>query len=175
MVGLIMLLLAFGLVMLYSASSYTASMRHGSALYFVRKQVIYSAIGFVLMLGISMVDYHFWTRTSKWMYGIALILCIYVIFKGAAWNNSARWISLKFVSIQPSEIGKIAFGYIYNDKEPDTEKAIDTALLAYEDGIVRLFINGVEAEYKEEGTPISLSEGDEVTFVRLAMLAGRMW
>jgi len=30
-------------------------------------------------------------------------------------------------------------------------------------------------EYKEEGTPISLSEGDEITFVRLAMLAGRMW
>lgn len=108
MVGLIMLLLAFGLVMLYSASSYTASMRHGTALYFVKKQVIYSAIGFVLMLVISMIDYHFWTKTSAWMYGIALILCVYVIFKGAAWNNSARWISLKFVSVQPSEIGKIA-------------------------------------------------------------------
>ena len=74
-----------------------------------------------------------------------------------------------------AEIGKIAFGYIYNDKEPDIDKAIDTALLAFEDGMVRLFINGVEAEYKEDGTPISLSEGDEVTFVRLAMLAGRMW
>ncbi|MCR5104869.1 MAG: hypothetical protein K6B68_10515 [Eubacterium sp.] len=74
-----------------------------------------------------------------------------------------------------AEIGKIAFGYIYNDKEPDIDKAIDTALLAFEDGMVRLFINGVEAEYKEEGTPISLREGDEVTFVRLAMLAGRMW
>ena len=74
-----------------------------------------------------------------------------------------------------AEIGKIAFGYIYNDKEPDIDKAIDTALLAFEDGMVRLFINGVEVEYKEDGTPISLSEGDEVTFVRLAMLAGRMW
>ena len=74
-----------------------------------------------------------------------------------------------------AEIGKIAFGYIYNDKEPEIDKAIDTALLAFEDGMVRLFINGVEAEYKEDGTPISLSEGDEVTFVRLAMLAGRMW
>ena len=74
-----------------------------------------------------------------------------------------------------AEIGKIAFGYIYNDKEPDVEKAVDTALLAFKDGMVRLFINGVEAEYKEEGTPISLSEGEEVTFVRLAMLAGRMW
>ena len=45
-----------------------------------------------------------------------------------------------------AEIGKIAFGYIYNDKEPDIDKAIDTALLAFEDGMVRVFINGVEAE-----------------------------
>ena len=74
-----------------------------------------------------------------------------------------------------AEIGKIAFGYIYNDKEPNEDKAVDTALLAYEDGMVRLFINGEDVEYKKEGTPISLSEGDEVTFVRLAMLAGRMW
>ena len=74
-----------------------------------------------------------------------------------------------------AEIGKIAFGYIYNDKEPNEDKAVDTALLAYEDGMVRLFINGEDVEYKKEGTPISLSERDEVTFVRLAMLAGRMW
>ena len=74
-----------------------------------------------------------------------------------------------------AEIGKIAFGYIYNDKEPNEDKAVDAALLAYEDGMVRLFINGEDVEYKKEGTPISLSEGDEVTFVRLAMLAGRMW
>jgi hypothetical protein len=74
-----------------------------------------------------------------------------------------------------AEIGKIAFGYIYNDKEPNEDKAVATALLAYEDGMVRIFINGEDVEYKKEGTPISLSEGDEVTFVRLAMLAGRMW
>ncbi len=74
-----------------------------------------------------------------------------------------------------AEIGKIAFGYIYNEKELDTDKAIETAKLAFVDGLVRIFINGEEAEYQESGTPISLSEGDEVTFVRLAFLAGRMW
>ena len=78
-----------------------------------------------------------------------------------------------------AEIGKIAFGYIYNEKEQDEAKAIETAKLAFIDGMVRIFINGEEAEYKEEnkesGTPINLSEDDEVTFVRLAMLAGRMW
>jgi hypothetical protein len=74
-----------------------------------------------------------------------------------------------------SEIGKIAFGYIYNEKEQDETKAIETAELAYEDGLVRIFVNGEEVEFKKEGTPIKINEGDEVTFVRLAMLAGRMW
>ncbi|WP_281085981.1 hypothetical protein [Eubacterium ruminantium] len=74
-----------------------------------------------------------------------------------------------------AEIGKVAFGYVYNDKKPDMKKAVDTALLAYEDGMVRLFINGEDVEFKKEGTSVSLSEGDEVTFVRLAMLAGRIW
>ncbi|WP_276709330.1 hypothetical protein [Eubacterium ruminantium] len=74
-----------------------------------------------------------------------------------------------------AEIGKVAFGYVYNDKKPDMKKAVDTALLAYEDGMVRLFINGEDVEFRKEGTSVSLSEGDEVTFVRLAMLAGRIW
>lgn len=74
-----------------------------------------------------------------------------------------------------AEVGKIAFGEIYNDKEPDEDKAVQSAWQAYADGIVRVFIGGEEAEYNENGTQLALKEGDEVTFVRLAMLAGRMF
>ncbi|MCR4642742.1 MAG: hypothetical protein K5697_12040 [Lachnospiraceae bacterium] len=74
-----------------------------------------------------------------------------------------------------AEVGKIAFGDIYNDKEPDEEKAVQTAWQAYADGIVRVFVNGTEAEYNENGTALALKEGDEISFVRLAMLAGRMF
>ncbi len=74
-----------------------------------------------------------------------------------------------------AEVGKIAFGEIYNDKEPDAEKAVQTAWQAYADRIVRLFVNGTEAEYNENGTGLALQEGDEITFVRLVMLAGRLF
>lgn len=74
-----------------------------------------------------------------------------------------------------ADVGKIAFGDIFNDKEPDEEKAVQTAWQAYADGIVRVFVNGTEAEYSENGTPLVLKEGDEISFVRLAMLAGRMF
>lgn len=74
-----------------------------------------------------------------------------------------------------AEIGRISFGYVYNEKDVDLEKAVRTALLAYEDGLVRLFVNEEEILFQKEGTPIELKEGDSVTFVRFAMLAGRMW
>ena len=74
-----------------------------------------------------------------------------------------------------AEIGKIAFGDIWNEKEPDEEKAIAAAWQAFADGMVRVFVNGEEAEYSEADTELNLKDKDEITFVRLAMLAGRMF
>ena len=83
-------------------------------------------------------------------------------------------------------IGKISFGILNNDTRPDLQKAIDTALLAYQDGLVCIFINDERIEVPTENlagpTPedmekreLELHEGDRLTFVRLTMLAGRMW
>lgn len=72
-----------------------------------------------------------------------------------------------------AEMGKVAFGIVYGEKETTREKAVETALQAYKDGLVRLFIGSEEAGEPE--SRINLKENDEVTFIRLAMLAGRMW
>lgn len=72
-----------------------------------------------------------------------------------------------------SEIGKIAFGINYGEKLPDEEKAVADAYQAYEDGLFRVFIG--EDEAGEIDSEESISEGSEVTFIRLVMLAGRMW
>lgn len=69
--------------------------------------------------------------------------------------------------------GKIAFGLPFSDKRADAEKAQQTALEAFRDGLFRMFIDDEEVE--GENTQIKLSEQSEVTFIRLAMLAGRMW
>lgn len=68
--------------------------------------------------------------------------------------------------------GKIGFGINYGKKHPDLEKSIQSALECFEDGIVVLFINGEQVEELE--TRISLKDGDELTFVRMVPLAGRM-
>ncbi len=79
-----------------------------------------------------------------------------------------------------ADIGKISFGIVYNDKEQDIDKAVETAIMAYIDGMVRIFINGElagEVDTKEQlkAYKLNLKEEDEITFVRLTTLAGRMW
>ena len=71
------------------------------------------------------------------------------------------------------ELGKFAFGVRYNEKQADERKAVQTALEAVSDGLVRVFrgneeITGLDNE-------IQISEGDVFTFIKLTMLSGRMW
>ena len=74
---------------------------------------------------------------------------------------------------QMEEIGKISFGVQYNENAADAGKAVSDALQAYEDGLVRIFIGQTQLGALESG--IELHERDEVTFLRLTFLSGRMW
>ncbi len=68
------------------------------------------------------------------------------------------------------EIGKFAFGVHYNDREVDEAKAVETAIEAFKDGLVRIFMGTAELTELDGG--IDVSDGDTFTFVRLAMLTG---
>ena len=74
---------------------------------------------------------------------------------------------------QMEEIGKLSFGVQYNENEVNTEKAIADAVQAYADGLVRIFIGNTQLG--EPDSSIELHEQDEVTFLRLTFLSGRMW
>lgn len=69
--------------------------------------------------------------------------------------------------------GKVGFGQKWNTQQAGFEKSVETAILAYEDGIFRVFINDTEIECLDE--KIVLNENDVLTFIRFTMLAGRMW
>lgn len=72
-----------------------------------------------------------------------------------------------------AEVGKIAFGINYGGKEQDMKKAKENALQSFDDGLYRIFIG--EKELEGLDTSIALNEGDSLTFIKLTMLAGRMW
>lgn len=72
-----------------------------------------------------------------------------------------------------ADIGKIAFGINYGGKEQLADKAVENALQAFGDGIYRVFLNDNELENPDD--EINVRENDSLTFIRLTMLAGRMW
>lgn len=70
-------------------------------------------------------------------------------------------------------VGKVSFDVNYNGLSANAEIAIRNALQSFEDGIFRIFLNDTELESLAD--TIQLTEGDKLTFIRLTMLAGRMW
>lgn len=72
-----------------------------------------------------------------------------------------------------SMTGKIGFQTKYNENQTDPDEAVETAIQAFQDGLYRVFIH--EDELEELDHPITIQDGDEITFIRLTMLAGRMW
>ena len=62
---------------------------------------------------------------------------------------------------------------VHGDKKANLEKALDTAYLSFEDGLYCIFINNKQSEKLDDS--LNLKDGDIITFIRLTMLAGRMW
>lgn len=69
--------------------------------------------------------------------------------------------------------GKVGFGVNYGEKKADSDKAVENALQSFEDGIYRIFLDDRALETLDE--EIQLTKDSCLTFVRLTMLAGRMW
>ena len=72
-----------------------------------------------------------------------------------------------------AQSGKISFGAVYGERRADLAHAVDSAIQCFEDGIYRIFLNDRPLEVLEE--TLSVTEQDTFTFVRLTMLAGRLW
>ncbi|MCL2153505.1 MAG: hypothetical protein FWH57_11220 [Oscillospiraceae bacterium] len=72
-----------------------------------------------------------------------------------------------------STVGKVGFGRLYSDKKADPEKAVETALQGFEDGLFRVVIN--ETEITDINNTLVINENDVLTFIRLTFLAGRLW
>ncbi|MCD7753138.1 MAG: putative lipid II flippase FtsW [Clostridiales bacterium] len=112
--ALTLLLLGIGLIMLYSASSYTASTEAASnydAAYYFKRQAIFAVIGIAVMYIVSKIDY----QQMRWLGAIALAIAIFLLIFvliptpfSVVSHNARRWISLGFTTFQPSEIAKIA-------------------------------------------------------------------
>ena len=106
----IIILLCIGIIMVSSASSYSALANFDDSNYFLTKQLGFAIVGVIFMLVISKIDYRKYKKVSYLFFGIAIILMILVLTPlGVSVNGAKRWLGVgNFVRFQPSEIMKIA-------------------------------------------------------------------
>ena len=107
---LVMGLVGFGLIMIYSASGIIALKNYGDSFYFLKKQIIWTVIATVAMLLISKVDTDIWKRLPLPLMVISFIFLLLVITPGigSQINNAKRWFRFGPLSFQPSELAKLS-------------------------------------------------------------------
>ena len=105
---LILLLLAVGLVMLYSASFAQSQYDTGYEIStkYLQKQAVCAAIGLVAMYAFSRLPAAFWYRTAWPLYYISIALLLSVLVIGQEVNGAKRWINIAGIQFQPSEVAK---------------------------------------------------------------------
>lgn len=106
LINITVLLLAIGLVMVFSASSYTALMADRSSFYYVQRQFIFALIGLAGMVFVIGVNPNFIRRISIPLLVFFTVLVVVAAIVGEAANGSQRWISLGFISFMPADFVK---------------------------------------------------------------------
>lgn len=111
---ILLLLLSYGLIMLFSAGYAVALYRRGDAYTYIRPQLLFAALGVLAMYAASLVDYHVWHRLAWPMLGISLLLLAIVLFM-PEYNGCKRWIVLPGLgTLQPSEIAKFSIVLVFS-------------------------------------------------------------
>lgn len=106
----VLILFTIGLVMLFSASYAYSYEYYGNSYKFITRQALFGAVGIVIMLGISKIDYHFWRRFAWIAYAVTIIMLgvLLVLPPMVDGMDVKRWIVIGPVNFQPSEVAKFA-------------------------------------------------------------------
>ena len=111
--AILLLLLCYGLIMLYSAGYAVALYRRGDAYAYIRPQLLFAALGVAAMYAASLVDYHIWHKLAWPLLGVSLALLVLVLFM-PEYNGCKRWIVLPSLgTLQPSEIAKFSVVLVF--------------------------------------------------------------
>lgn len=104
---IVLFLLGFGLVMVYSTSSYDANLDFGDSAFYFKKQLGATILGIVVMLIVANIPYHFWERFAVLGYAVSVVLILLIIPFGYKANGAKRWLRIAGISLQPAEVAKL--------------------------------------------------------------------
>jgi cell division protein FtsW len=107
--ALVVALIGFGVVMVYSASAVQATLHYHDPQFFLKRQAAYALGGLFLFFVVSMVDYHrLYKLTYPVLFGVGLLLIMCVVGLGHTGGGATRWLALGPIHIQPAEMAKLA-------------------------------------------------------------------
>lgn len=112
---LVLVLLVFGITMMFSASYATSIYEIGDGYYYLKRQAMFGTVGVVIMLLISTLDYHFFqnTKVAYISFIVTFGITLYTAFFGTSTADANRWLNLGPIQFQPSELLKITFIIIF--------------------------------------------------------------
>jgi rod shape determining protein RodA len=116
--GATVFLSIFGIIVIRSAIAENAELAG-----YPNRQAIYFAIGMVVLLGTSILDYHYWSALSRYLYIFVLLFLIFTFITAQARFGAARWIETGIVLIQPAEIAKLIMVIVLADYFARTQNA----------------------------------------------------
>ena len=113
---LTLLLLAVGLVMLWSASSAQSQYDTGYEIStkYLQKQAVCAALGLICMWIFSRIPASFWLKMAWPLYGISILMLLLVLVVGESVNGARRWINIAGLQFQPSEIAKFTMIVLFS-------------------------------------------------------------
>lgn len=168
-VATLSLLLLLGTLMIFSASYPYASLHYGDGAYYIKRQVIFLAIGIIVMIFTSNIPVEIYKKTSPIVYSVCLFLLVAVLFGGFSEGIAKRWLGIPGtpLSFQPSELMKLGIILMlawYIDKQKEKKRTIVSEIIL--PGVVLFSACGlVLLEKHLSGTLIIASIGICVLFV----------
>jgi cell division protein FtsW len=149
-------LVAFGLVMVYSATSAAAALGGGDPTRYLARQGAYALIGLCLLAVAARIDYRIWRKLAPSLLAVTFALCVAVLVLGTPINGARRWLTLGPAVFQPSELAKLALAlwaaaYLCRRRAPQT-----LGELARPIGLVACLFCGVILLEPDLGTAICI-------------------
>lgn len=107
--GTVIALIAFGVVMVYSASAVFAAQTYGNGYFFLLRQGVFALVAIPMMVAIARIDYHLYRPfTYPLLAGVVGLMLFVALGFGHTAGGATRWITLGPVHVQPAEIAKVA-------------------------------------------------------------------
>ena len=146
LISLVLFLCLFGLVIIYSASSYSSELQFGDSFHFVKKQIFGILLGVVFFVIASRFDYHKFYKLRYVVLGVSVLLLVLVFVPGISIsaNGARRWIGFGGFNLQSSEVAKfgfVIFSACYLSKNYEKTKTFKGILpILFAGGIICLLV-----------------------------------